>query len=126
MGCSPWGREESDTTERLHVHTLEKEMAPYSSVLAWRTPGTGSLVGCHSSGSSSSKGTLHAKMGSIKDRNGVDLTEAAAELRRVGYKYNWEKRSYKSKSGNHGDELPQEKLSRKEIRRWSSDRKEKI
>ena len=20
MGCSPWGREESDTTERLHVH----------------------------------------------------------------------------------------------------------
>ena len=20
MGCSPWGREESDTTERLHLH----------------------------------------------------------------------------------------------------------
>ena len=20
MGCSPWGREESDTTERLHFH----------------------------------------------------------------------------------------------------------
>ena len=22
MGCSPWGREESDTTERLHFHFL--------------------------------------------------------------------------------------------------------
>ena len=31
VGCSPWGLEESDTTERLHVHfhfhALEKEMA---------------------------------------------------------------------------------------------------
>ena len=26
---------------------LEKEMATHSSVLAWRIPGTGSLVGCH-------------------------------------------------------------------------------
>ena len=36
VGCSPWGREESDTTERLyfHFHELEKEMATYSSVLA--------------------------------------------------------------------------------------------
>ena len=25
---------------------LEKEMATHSSVLAWRIPGTGSLVGC--------------------------------------------------------------------------------
>ena len=29
-----------------------------------------------SSSSSSSKGTFHAKMGSIKDRNSMDLTEA--------------------------------------------------
>jgi len=36
MGC-----EESDTTERLHFHTLEKEMATHSSVLAWRIPGMG-------------------------------------------------------------------------------------
>ena len=28
-----------DTTERLHSHTLEKEMAIHSSVLAWRIPG---------------------------------------------------------------------------------------
>ena len=45
VGCSPWGREESDTTERLHfhfsLHALEKDMATHSSVLAWRIPGTG-------------------------------------------------------------------------------------
>ena len=43
VGCSPWGCWESDTTERLHFHfhTLEKEMATHSSVLAWRIPGTG-------------------------------------------------------------------------------------
>ena len=41
VGCSPWGHEESDTTERLHFHALEKEMATHSSVLAWRIPGMG-------------------------------------------------------------------------------------
>ena len=46
MGCSPWGREESDTTEQLHFHALEKEMATHSSVLAWRIPGTGGPGGC--------------------------------------------------------------------------------
>ena len=45
VGCSPWGPGESDMTEWLHFHALEKEMATHSSVLAWRTPGTGSLVG---------------------------------------------------------------------------------
>ena len=52
VGCSPWGREESDTTERLHFH--------FSLFLHWRRrwqptpvflPGEsqrwGSLVGCH-------------------------------------------------------------------------------
>ena len=34
VGCSPWGREESDTTEQLHFHALEKEMATHSTVLA--------------------------------------------------------------------------------------------
>ena len=48
MGCNLWGSEELDTTERLpfHFHALEKEMAIHSSVLAWRIPGTGSLMGC--------------------------------------------------------------------------------
>ena len=46
VGCSPRGREESDMTERLHFHALEKAMATHSSVLAWKIPGMGSLVGC--------------------------------------------------------------------------------
>ena len=29
----------------FHFHALEKEMAAHSSVLAWRIPGMGSLVG---------------------------------------------------------------------------------
>ena len=36
----------SDFTFTFHFHALEKEMATYSSVLAWSIPGTGSLVGC--------------------------------------------------------------------------------
>ena len=51
VGCSPWvttGRTRlSDFTFTFHFHTLEKEMATHSSVLAWRIPGAGSLVGCH-------------------------------------------------------------------------------
>ena len=37
----------SDFTFTFHLHALEKEMATHSSVLAWRIPGMGSLVGCH-------------------------------------------------------------------------------
>ena len=55
MGCSRWGREESDTTERLHFHFslsyIEKEMAIHSSVLVWRIPGTGESGGLPSMGS---------------------------------------------------------------------------
>ena len=36
----------SDFTFSFHFHALEKEMATHSSVLAWRIPGTGKLVGC--------------------------------------------------------------------------------
>ena len=36
----------SDFTFTFHFHALEKEMAAHSSVLAWRTPGTGEPVGC--------------------------------------------------------------------------------
>ena len=50
MGCSPWDREESDMTERLHFHALEKEMATHSSALAWRIPGTGEPGGLPSMG----------------------------------------------------------------------------
>ena len=66
VGCSPWGCEESDTTERLHFlfrtqlsdftfffhfNTLEKEMATPASVLAWRIPGMGEPGGLPSVGS---------------------------------------------------------------------------
>ena len=36
----------SNFTFSFHFRALEKEMATHSSVLAWRIPGTGSLVGC--------------------------------------------------------------------------------
>ena len=45
------GSLESDMTERLHFHALEKEMATHSSVLAWRIPGTGEPGGLPSMGS---------------------------------------------------------------------------
>ena len=52
VGYSPWGLEESDTTERLHFHfhALEKEMATHSSVLALRIPGAGEPGGLPSMG----------------------------------------------------------------------------
>ena len=37
----------SDFPFTFPFHALEKEMATHSSVLAWRIPGMGSLVGCH-------------------------------------------------------------------------------
>ena len=36
----------SDFIFTFHFHALEKEMATHSSVLAWRIPGAGELVGC--------------------------------------------------------------------------------
>ena len=41
----------SDFTLTFHFHALEKEMATYSSVLAWRIPGTGEPGGLPSKGS---------------------------------------------------------------------------
>ena len=51
VGCSPWGRTESDTTDQLHFHALKKEMATHSSVLAWRIPEKGEPDGLPSMGS---------------------------------------------------------------------------
>ena len=36
----------NDFSFTFHFHALEKEMATNSSVLAWRIPGMGDLVGC--------------------------------------------------------------------------------
>ena len=41
----------SDFPFTFHFHALEKEMATHSSVLAWRTPGTGEPGGLPSMGS---------------------------------------------------------------------------
>ena len=43
------------------------------------------------------KGTLHAKMGSIKDRNGMDLTEADIKKR-------WQEYTELYKKDHHGPE----------------------
>ena len=40
----------SDFTFTFHFHTLEKEMATHSNVLAWRIPGTEEPVGLPSIG----------------------------------------------------------------------------
>ena len=40
----------SDFTFTFHFHALEKELATYSSVLAWRIPGTGEPGGLSSMG----------------------------------------------------------------------------
>ena len=41
----------NDFTFAFHFHALEKEMRTYSSVLAWRIPGTGEPGGLLSMGS---------------------------------------------------------------------------
>ena len=46
QGITKSWRRLSDFTFTFHFHALEKEMATHSSVLAWRTQGWGSLVGC--------------------------------------------------------------------------------
>ena len=60
-------------TERLHFHfslsCMEKEMATYSSVLAWRIPGTGEPGGLPSMGSH--------RVG--HDRSDLAATAAAAD-----------------------------------------------
>jgi len=55
VGCSPWGRKESDRTERLHfpfsLSCIGEGNGNHSSVLAWRIPGTVEPGGLPSMGS---------------------------------------------------------------------------
>ena len=50
MGYSPWGREESDTTERLHFHFSLSRIGEGNGNPLWcsslESPRDGSLVGC--------------------------------------------------------------------------------
>ena len=55
VGFSPWGRYESDMTERLHFHFSpscigERNGNPLQCVLAWRIPGIGESGGLPSMG----------------------------------------------------------------------------
>ena len=76
VGCSPWGcynrTQLSDFTFTFHFHALEKEMATHSSVLAWRIPGTGSLVGCR-----------------LWGRTESDTTEATQQQQQLPKHKNW-------------------------------------
>ena len=56
MGCC-LGVAQSDMTEQLHFHALEKEMAAHSIVLAWRIPGMGEPGGLPSWGRTESDTT---------------------------------------------------------------------
>ena len=50
VGCSPWGREKSDTTERLHFHfslsCWRRKWQPTPVFLSGESQGRGSLMGC--------------------------------------------------------------------------------
>ena len=61
-------------TFTFHFHALEKEMATHSSVLAWRVPGTGRLVGCRLWGR----------------RVGHDWSDTAAAAADIGISWVWE------------------------------------
>ena len=78
MGCSLWGRWESDTTEQLHFHIslsfIGEGNGNHSSVLAWRIPGTGEPGGLPSMGSH--------RVG--HDRNDLSAVAAASSLE-LGY-----------------------------------------
>ena len=49
VGCSPWGCEESDTTERLHFTFMRwrRKLQATPVFLPGESQGQGSLVGCH-------------------------------------------------------------------------------
>ena len=64
----------SNFTFTFHFDALEKEMATHSSVLAWRIPGTGSLMGCRLWGPTESDTTerlpFHFSLSCIGEGNG--------------------------------------------------------
>ena len=78
----------SDFPFTFHFHALEKEMATHSSVLAWRNPGTGSLVGCHLRGRTESDMTerlhFHFSLSCTGEGNGNPLQRSFLENPRDG------------------------------------------
>ena len=66
----------SDFTITFHFHALEEEMAPHSSVLAWRIPGTGEPGGLPSMG-------LHRVRHDWSDLAAGSKTKEASVLKRL-------------------------------------------
>ena len=66
----------SSFTFPFHFHALEKEMTTHSSVLVWRIPGTGSLVGCRLWGRSESDTTEVTQ----QQQQGVTVAAGAADV----------------------------------------------
>ena len=90
VGCSSWGRKESDTTEQphFHFHSLEKEMATHSSVLAWRIPGTGSLVAAVY-GVAQSRTRLKRLSSSSSSNDLINFSAKANELNKQSEPFRW-------------------------------------
>ena len=62
VGCGPWGREELDTTERLHFHfslscSWRRKWQPTPGLLPWESQRGWSLVGCRLWGHTESETT---------------------------------------------------------------------
>ena len=74
----------SDFTFTFHFHALEKEMATHSSVLAWRIPGMGSLVGC-----------------CLWGRTESDMTEATQQQQQHSFIHSFSKHLWKPKISRH-------------------------
>ena len=78
----------SDFTFTFHFPALEKEMATHSSALAWRIPGTGSLVGCRVWGRTELDMTeqlhFHFSLSRIGEGNGNPLQCSCLENPRDG------------------------------------------
>ena len=60
----------SDFTFTFHFHAWEKEMATYSSVLAWRIPGTGEPGGLPSMGSHRAGSDRSSRVGEQMKKDG--------------------------------------------------------
>ena len=78
----------SDFTFTFHFHALEKEMATHSSVLAWRIPGMGSLLGCRLWGRTESDTT---KVTQQQEELKSLLVKVKEESEKAGLKLNIQK-----------------------------------
>ena len=97
VGCSPWGREESDTTEELHWATSlslfpfmhwRRKWQPTPVFLPGKPQGWGSLVGCSPCGHEESDTTerlhFHFSLSCIGEGNGNPLQCSCLENPRDG------------------------------------------